>query len=426
MAYGSVRGMRDILPEETPYWTRLEMGIREVARLYNYREIRPPLVEQTELFSRGIGEATDVVTKEMYTFPDKKGRSLTLRPEATASVVRAYVEHGLHIKEPFQKLYYIGPMFRYEKPQKGRSRQFHQYGVEAIGSIDPTLDVEVISFAWELMNSLGLSGLSLRLNSIGCAADHPRYREVLQDHFSRNLDSLCTDCLRRYEENPLRILDCKNATCRSQIEAAPGSADHLCKDCADHFAAVREHLDRLHLSYTVDPRLVRGLDYYTRTVFELVSADLGAQDALLGGGRYDDLVKMVGGPATPAVGFAGGMERLILVLQGKSATTMEKPRLDLFLATLGEGGRALALELAKSLRSRRISVDLDYRGRALRKQISQANRLGTRYLLVIGDDETAAGKGRLKEMDSGEECEVALTPTGISETILISGGKDGT
>ncbi len=409
--------MRDILPEETPYWTRLEMGIREIARLYNYREIRPPLVEPTELFSRGIGEATDVVTKEMYTFPDRKGRSLTLRPEATASVVRAYVEHGLHISEPFQKLYYIGPMFRYEKPQKGRSRQFHQYGVEAIGSFDPALDVEVISLAWELMNSLGLSGLSLRLNSIGCAADHLGYREVLQDHFSKSLGSLCSDCRRRYEENPLRILDCKNATCRPQIEAAPGSADHLCKDCADHFAAVKEQLDRLALSYTVDLRLVRGFDYYTRTVFELVSADLGAQDALLGGGRYDGLVEMLGGPPTPAVGFAGGMERLILVLKGKTDMAKEKPRLDLFLATLGEDGRRLALELAKSLRSLRISVDLDYRGRALRKQISHANRLGAEHLLVLGDDEVAAGKGKLKEMESGTEREIALTPTGISDAI---------
>ncbi len=417
MAYESVRGMRDILPEETGYWTFLEEAVREVARRFNYREIRPPLVEHTELFSRGIGEATDVVTKEMYTFPDKKGRSLTLRPEATASVVRAYVEHGLHATEPFQKLYYIGPMFRYEKPQKGRSRQFHQYGVEAIGSLDPALDVEVIALAWELMDSLGLTGLSLRLNSIGCAADRAHYREVLREYFTPRIGSMCEDCQRRYEENPLRILDCKNTICQSHIEGAPGSADHLCKDCAEHFASVKEYLDRLGLSYAIDPRLVRGLDYYTRTVFELVSKDLGAQDALLGGGRYDDLVEMLGGPSTPAVGFAGGMERLILVLKGRMDTSQNQMRLDLFLATLGEEGRALALELAKGLRSCGVSVDLDYRGRTLRKQMAQANRLKTRYLLVLGDDEATSRKGKLKEMDTGEETEVMLTTKEIEQVI---------
>jgi histidyl-tRNA synthetase len=409
--------MRDILPEETGYWTFLEEAVREVARRFNYREIRPPLVEHTELFSRGIGEATDVVTKEMYTFPDKKGRSLTLRPEATASVVRAYVEHGLHATEPFQKLYYIGPMFRYEKPQKGRSRQFHQYGVEAIGSLDPALDVEVIALAWELMDSLGLTGLSLRLNSIGCAADRAHYREVLREYFTPRIGSMCEDCQRRYEENPLRILDCKNTICQSHIEGAPGSADHLCKDCAEHFASVKEYLDRLGLSYAIDPRLVRGLDYYTRTVFELVSKDLGAQDALLGGGRYDDLVEMLGGPSTPAVGFAGGMERLILVLKGRMDTSQNQMRLDLFLATLGEEGRALALELAKGLRSCGVSVDLDYRGRTLRKQMAQANRLKTRYLLVLGDDEATSRKGKLKEMDTGEETEVMLTTKEIEQVI---------
>lgn len=417
MAYESVRGMRDILPEETGYWTFLEEAVREVARRFNYREIRPPLVEHTELFSRGIGEATDVVTKEMYTFPDKKGRSLTLRPEATASVVRAYVEHGLHATEPFQKLYYIGPMFRYEKPQKGRSRQFHQYGVEAIGSLDPALDVEVIALAWELMDSLGLTGLSLRLNNIGCAADRAHYREVLREYFTPRIGSMCEDCQRRYEENPLRILDCKNTICQSHIEGAPGSADHLCKDCAEHFASVKEYLDRLGLSYAIDPRLVRGLDYYTRTVFELVSKDLGAQDALLGGGRYDDLVEMLGGPSTPAVGFAGGMERLILVLKGRMDTSQNQMRLDLFLATLGEEGRALALELAKGLRSCGVSVDLDYRGRTLRKQMAQANRLKTRYLLVLGDDEATSRKGKLKEMDTGEETEVMLTTKEIEQVI---------
>jgi len=418
MTYESVRGMRDILPEEASYWTLLEDTVREIARRFNYREIRPPLVEHTELFSRGIGETTDVVNKEMYTFPDKKGRSLTLRPEATASVVRAYVEHGLYMNEPFQKLFYIGPMFRYDKPQKGRSRQFHQYGVEAIGSLDPSLDVEVIDLAWALMETLGVTGLSLRLNSIGCAADRERYREVLREYFTDRIGAMCEDCKRRHEENPLRILDCKVELCQPLIDGAPGSADHLCPDCADHFDRVRRILDDQGLSYEIDRRLVRGLDYYTRTVFELVSKDLGAQDALLGGGRYDDLAEMLGGPSTPGIGFAGGMERLILILKEQTDGRGDRRRLDLFFATLGEAGRALALKLAKALREQGISVDLDYRTRALRKQMSYADQLGVQYLLVFGDDEVATKKGKLKEMDSGQEREVTLTPEGISAAIV--------
>jgi len=417
MTYESVRGMRDILPEEVPYWTLLEDTVRAIARRFNYREIRPPLVEHTELFSRGIGETTDVVNKEMYTFTDKKGRSLTLRPEATASVVRAYVEHGLYMNEPFQKLFYIGPMFRYDKPQKGRSRQFHQYGVEAIGSLDPSLDVEVIDLAWALMEALGVTGLSLRLNSIGCAADRERYREVLREYFADRISAMCEDCKRRHEENPLRILDCKVELCQPVIDDSPGSADHLCPDCADHFDRVRRILEDQGLSYEIDRRLVRGLDYYTRTVFELISEDLGAQDALLGGGRYDDLAEMLGGPSTPGIGFAGGMERLILILKEQTDGRGDRRRLDLFFATLGEAGRALALKLAKALREQGISVDLDYRTRALRKQMSYADQLGVQYLLVFGDDEVATKKGKLKEMDSGQEREVTLTPEDISAAI---------
>ncbi len=417
MTYESVRGMRDILPEEVSYWTLLEGTVREIARRFNYREIRPPLVEHTELFSRGIGEATDIVNKEMYTFPDRKGRSLTLRPEVTAPIVRAYIEHGLATREPFQKLFYIGPMFRYDKPQKGRSRQFHQYDVEAIGSLEPSLDVEVIDLAWTLMDTLGLAGLSLRLNSIGCAGDRKRYRGVLREYFADRIEAMCEDCQRRFEENPLRILDCKINHCQPAIDGAPGSADHLCEDCAEHFARVRGLLEEVDLSYEIDPRLVRGLDYYTRTVFELISGDLGAQDSLLGGGRYDDLAEMLGGPPTPGIGFAGGMERLILVLKERADAFKDRERLDLFFVTLGPNGRGLALKVAKALRQQGISVDLDYRARALRKQMSYADQLGARFLLVFGDDEVASKKGRLKEMDTGEEREVMLTPEGISAAI---------
>jgi histidyl-tRNA synthetase len=416
MTYDLVRGMYDILPDEAASWRLVEDAVAETARRYHYREIRFPIVEQTELFTRGIGEATEVVEKQMFTFPDRKGRSLTLRPEGTASVARAYLTHGLQTKAPFQKLFYLGPMFRYEKPQKGRCRQFHQYGIEALGSLEPSLDAEVIAFAWSLMTRLGLSGLSLRLNSIGCAGDRDGYREVLRGHFAGSVASMCSDCRRRYDENPLRILDCKEMLCQPSIASAPGSAEHLCGECAEHFATVRKLLEMLDLSYEIDPHLVRGLDYYTRTVFELISTDLGAQDSLLGGGRYDGLIEAIGGPSTPGVGFAGGMERIVMVLQELRAA-VEAPRLDLFIASIGEDGRRLSFELAEELRRLGLSVELDHRGRALRKQLGQANQAGARSLIVIGEDEAGSRAGRLKRMDTGEECPVDLTADGLANAI---------
>ena len=417
MNVGRVRGTHDVLPEEIGRWRLIESTFRSIARRFNYREIRFPLLEHTELFTRGIGEATEVVQKEMYTFVDRKGRSLTLRPEGTASVVRAYLEHGLQTSEPFQKLYYLGPMFRYEKPQKGRQRQFHQYGVEAIGSLDPTLDAEVIDLAWTLMTELGLGRLWLRLNSIGCADDRAQYREVLRNHFAGALSSMCEDCQRRYEENPLRMLDCKQNQCQRQIESAPGSADHLCAGCAEHFAEVRRLLDSLGLSYELDSRLVRGLDYYTRTVFELLSEDLGAQDSLLGGGRYDDLVEALGGPSVPAVGFAGGTERLVIVSEERGRGDLPAEGIDLFLATIGGDGLDFGMRLAKELRRAGLAVDLDHRGRALRKQMERANRLSAAHLLVLGDDETSSGRGKLKRMGTGEETEIELSATALAEFI---------
>jgi histidyl-tRNA synthetase len=408
MTYDLVKGMYDILPDEAPWWRLAEAAVREMARRYDYREIRVPIVEHTELFSRGIGESTDVVTKEMYTFLDRSERSLTLRPEGTASVARAYLTHGWHVSEPFQKLYYLGPMFRYEKPQKGRNRQFHQYGIEVLGALDPGVDAEVIAFAWSLMEHLGLGGLRLRLNSIGCAADREQYRAVLKAHFAPSIDRMCGDCRRRLDENPLRILDCKEERCQPFIERAPGSADHLCPECAAHFAAVRQGLEALGLAYDIDARLVRGLDYYTRTVFELMSADLGAQDTLLGGGRYDGLIEMLGGPSTPGIGFAGGFERLILVLQQRRPDALFPGRLDLFLATLGQDARRMGLKLAEETRKLGLSVDLDHRTRGLRKQLAQANQLAARYLLVLGDDEVQAARGNLKNMDTGTEEPVPL------------------
>jgi len=407
MSYDRVRGMYDILPDEIPWWRLVEEAVREIARRYHYHEVRFPVVEPTELFSRGIGESTDVVAKEMYTFPDRKGRSLTLRPEGTASVARLYLTHGLAAKAPFQKLFYVGPMFRYEKPQKGRNRQFHQYGIEVLGALDPVVDAEVIGFAWSLMEHLGLGGLRLRLNSIGCAEDRTAYRELLRQHFHLYSDKMCADCRRRLLENPLRILDCKEETCQPFIAGAPGSMDSLCPECAGHFAAVRQWLDRLGLRYDIDPRLVRGLDYYTRTVFELVSSDLGAQDTLLGGGRYDGLIEMLGGPSTPGIGFAGGFERLVLALQERGRTPSTE-RLDLYLVSFGDEGRRAGLALAEALRKRGVSVDLDMRGRSLRKQLETANEQNARRVLVLGDEEARTGRGKMKEMDTGVERESSL------------------
>ena len=410
-----IRGMYDILPEEIGWWRLAEQAMIDTARRYNYHEIRFPIVEYTELFARGMGEATDVVGKEMYTFPDRKDRSLSLRPEGTASVVRAYLNQGWHTQAPFQKLFYIGPMFRYEKPQKGRCRQFHQFGIEALGSLDPTLDAEVISFAWSMMDQLGIGGLWLRLNSIGCAQDREQYRQVLHAHFEPSITQMCTDCQRRLEENPMRILDCKEPQCQVTIDAAPGSADHLCEACAEHFSQVRSLLDLLGLDYQVDSRLVRGIDYYTRTVFELMSKDLGSQDTLLGGGRYDGLVKTFGGPSIPGLGFAGGFERLVIILQERANADLAHEPLDLFLATLGEAGRHYAFSLAQRLRRDGFSVDIDHRGRALRKQLTLANQLHAQHLLVIGDDEAVERRGKIKQMDSGEETEISLENGAIAK-----------
>ncbi|MGQ9700395.1 MAG: histidine--tRNA ligase [Candidatus Bipolaricaulaceae bacterium] len=410
MRVESVRGLRDILPEEASLWQKLEEEIRLVFSFYGYKEIRLPILETAELFSRGVGEATDIVHKEMYVFPDKKGQMLALRPEATASVVRAYIEHGLYAKGDLVKLYYIGPMFRYEKPQKGRQRQFHQYGVEALGSLDPALDAEVIDLAWHLMERVGLSrvGLVLKLNTIGCRKDRPLYREALRAHFFQRKEELCPECQRRLEENPLRIMDCKERQCQEAIAAAPKSLDYVCGDCRAHFEGLLSALRDLELSYELDPRLVRGLDYYTRTVFELRSRELGAQDALLGGGRYDDLAEILGGPPTPGVGFAGGFERLVLVLSQRQPQHEGAPDLDVYVVPINEEGKRKALEILARLRRQGVAADLDYMGRSLRKVMSVAARRA-RYALFLGPEELAQNRLTLKDLRSGESRSLRLS-----------------
>ncbi|RLE30867.1 histidine--tRNA ligase [Candidatus Acetothermia bacterium] len=419
MKIGAVRGMRDILPEETPLWQKLEAEIRAVFSLYGYREIRTPLVEEAGLFARGVGQATDVVHKEMYVFPDKKGLPLALRPEATASVVRAYIEHGLYAKGGVAKLYYFGPMFRYEKPQKGRSRQFHQYGVEALGSLDPALDAEVIDLASYLMERLGLprEGLFLRINSIGCKEDRARYREALRDFFTPRADELCADCRRRLSENPMRILDCKRPSCQPAIREAPRSTDFLCNECRDHFQEVLAHLERLGIPYELDHTLVRGLDYYTRTVFELASRDLGAQDALLGGGRYDELAELLGGPSTPGVGFAGGMERLVLVIRDRLELELDQ-KLDVYVIPIGEDPKVkrAAVWAASRLRRAGLAADVEYLGRSVRKATQVAGRVA-RYALFLGPEELSRGEASLKQLASGREGKVRLPSLGDPEKV---------
>lgn len=399
------RGTSDILPQTARRWQSLEQNVRDVCAVYGYGEIRTPVFEHTELFARGIGAGTDVVEKEMYTFKDRAERNLTLRPEGTAGVVRAYLEHRLDAEAQPVKLYYMGPMFRYERPQAGRARQFHQLGVEAIGSDDAAVDVEVIALLVSLLRSVGLDEFTVHLNSIGCPDCRPAYIEALRAALAPVLHELCGSCQQRYDHNTLRILDCKRPGCIERTQDAPLLVDALCGACDDHFARVRRHLADLGLHYVLTPRLVRGLDYYTRTVFEVTSLALGAQDALGGGGRYDGLMETLGGPPTPAVGFAAGMERILLAAAQRQAN--EADAVVVYVVHLGDDAKAAAVQTVAALRDAGVKTELDYMNRSLRAQLRQANRLGAAAAVVIGDDEVTAGTVRIRDMESGDESVVA-------------------
>lgn len=395
------RGTIDILPSEAKRWSALESALREVCALYGYGEIRTPIFEHTELFARGIGSDTDVVEKEMYTFVDRGERSLTLRPEGTAGAVRAYLERRLDAEAQPVKLFYVGPMFRYERPQAGRARQFHQLGVECIGSADAGADVEVIALLAALFRRIGLNDFDIHLNSIGCPKCRPAYVEKLREALTPIRSSLCKSCQDRFERNTLRVLDCKRDTCRELTKDAPIMLEHLCDECDEHFQQVRTYLDDIGIKYTINTRLVRGLDYYTRTVFEFVSPHLGAQDALGGGGRYDGLVETLGGQPTPAVGFAAGMERILLATEANAVAT--GPQLDAYVATLGDDGRRAGIALAERLRAAGLRVELDYMDRSLKAQMRQANRHGAHVVLIVGDDEAKAGTVQVRDMRTGDE-----------------------
>lgn len=404
----AIRGTQDVLPAESYKWQHIEQTALSIARDFGYREMRTPVFEHTVLFQRSVGETTDVVQKEMYTFDDKGGRSITLRPEGTAGAARAMLEHGLNNDALPVKASYVTSCYRYENPQAGRLREFHQFGVECFGAAAPQADAEVIALAHTVLETLGVTGVSLHINSIGCPACRAKYHEALKAYFSARKDQLCETCLGRLERNPMRILDCKSPVCSALAAEAPVILDYLCDDCAAHFQAVKDCLEEAELPYTVDPRIVRGLDYYTRTVFEFVSDALGAQAVVCGGGRYDGLCQELGGPSIPSLGFGMGLERLLLVMEAKGCAFPAPPRCELYLAPMGEAAVRRCFAIASRLREGGVAVEFDVAGRGLKAQMKYADKLGARYVIVVGDSELETGMAKLKDMESGEASDIAL------------------
>jgi len=401
-----VRGFRDILPADTALWQNVETMLRELLEDFGFAELRIPILEQTELFARSIGANTDIVEKEMYTFADRKGDSLTLRPEATASVVRAYIQHKLYAKDPVWKLYTIGPMFRRERPQKGRYRQFYQINAEVFGLHDPRADAELILLLMTFMRRLELSGIMLHINSLGCPECRPRFKDALKSFLAGRSEQLCSDCLRRRDKNPLRIFDCKVPSCKESMQDAPSILDYLCHACQNHFFTVKEILDRFNIPYEINHRLVRGLDYYTRTTFEVLAGALGAQDAVAGGGRYDGLVKALGGPDQPGVGFAVGVDRLTELLAGRVQGLEKRP--DIFIAAIGERAQDIAFQWVQDFRLQGVRAEIDFENRSLKSQMRRADKFGASYALIVGDRELDSKAAVLRNMTTKEQKEIPL------------------
>ncbi|SEJ12460.1 histidyl-tRNA synthetase [Propionispira arboris] len=402
------RGTKDILPDTIGQWLYVEKTVRDICELYGYKEIRTPIFEHTELFLRGIGETTDVVEKEMYTFIDRGKRSLTLRPENTAATVRAYLEHKLYADIAVNKLFYIGSMFRYDRPQAGRYREFHQFGVEALGTLNPAIDAEIIMLAVQFLKTLGLNDLKLALNSVGCPNCRPVYRERLQEFFRDKLEVLCSDCQSRYDRNPMRILDCKNEHCKELSMGAPNITDCLCDECTDHFEQVKSLLTEAGIEFELDPRLVRGLDYYTKTAFEIQYAPLGAQSAVAGGGRYDGLIEECGGSPTPAIGFAVGLERVLLALEKQALLPGVSQATDVFVVALGVTAQKPAFKLLCDLRAKSIKASMDFAGRSLKAQMKQANKAMARYVVMLGENEVNDSCVILKDMITSDQEKIAI------------------
>ncbi len=416
--YVAPRGTRDVLPPETSRWQYVESKFREMCDLYGFHEIRTPTFEHTELFKRNLGETTDVVSKEMYTFETRGGKSLTLRPEGTAPAIRAYVQNNLGAAMPVNKLYYIGRLFRYERPQAGRYREHTQLGMEAVGSADPAIDAEVISFVAAFFKSIGLNDYELKLNSIGCPECRPAYRAALLEYVGSRVGELCGTCAQRYETNPLRMLDCKEEGCKSVLADAPKLPDFLGSECSEHFETVKAYLAELGIAYRLDPYLVRGFDYYTKTAFEFVSGELGAQNAVGGGGRFDNLVHEIGGPVTPAIGFGLGLDRLMLTLDAMGVELPVNPHVSVFIVTAGEAAHKAAVGIVRDLREAGISADMDYTSRSLKAQMKTAGKMGVKYTIIIGDDEIANGTVTVKTMSASEQ---ATVPVGELATVMAKG-----
>jgi len=402
------KGTQDILPEDISKWYHIENTIKEILNKYGYKEIRTPIFEHTELFVRGIGESTDIVTKEMFTFSDRKGRSLTLRPEGTAPVVRAYLENRMDRISKVIKLFYLGPMFRCEKPQAGRFRQFNQFGIEIIGTKSSAADAEVILTVLEIYRKLGLKNLEILINSVGCKKCRVDYIQKLKKYLKDKKDFLCSECKERYNKNPLRVFDCKKDNCQKTIEAAPVIAENLCQECESHFSEVKSYLDDQKIIFHEDHRLVRGLDYYTKTAFEIISGGLGAQNAIGGGGRYDDLVEELGGKPTPAVGFAAGIDRMIIAIDQQKVEWPVEKRLDIFVAKVNEKNKDKAFRLLQKIRNAGLSADMDYSGGSLKSQMRIANKIRTRYAVIVGEEELSKNMVILRNMQTKEQKEVQI------------------
>lgn len=399
----AVTGTKDILPKEIPKWRYLESTVQTVFKNFNYREIRTPIFEETALFARGIGEETDIVGKEMYTFLDKGQTSLTLKPEMTASVVRAYIEHSMASNQPLQKLYYISPMFRQERPQAGRLRQFHQFGAEAIGSESPVLDAEMIQLAYDILRSLGLKDLILKINSLGISEVREKYKRILKNFLSDKKNKLSEDSRKRFDTNILRIFDSKVESDQELLKDAPMLLDHLDEKSRSDFEIVKKILKTVNIPFVVDEKLVRGLDYYTKTTFEIISGKVGSQSALCGGGRYDLLAEQLEGKPTPGIGFAAGIERILLACENEKSLNLQEEKLDFYIVTLGENLAEKVYQAASTLRRRKFSVEFDYLNRSVKAQMREANKFNSRYVLFLGGDEYASGNLSLKNMQTGEQ-----------------------
>lgn len=404
MAIQGQKGTKDMLPSEAYKWNYIADKLRKISEEYGIREIRTPMFEATELFERGVGETTDVVQKEMYTFEDKGGRSITLKPEGTAPAVRAFIEHSLYADAQPTKMFYFTDCFRYEKMQKGRLRQFHQYGIEVFGSQEASIDAEIISLVMRSLDEFGIKGISLNINSLGCPSCRAKYNEALKEYLKSNYDDLCETCKTRFEKNPMRIIDCKEKKCKEIVKNAPIILDFICDECKEHFEKLKNYLTAMGIEYNVDPQIVRGLDYYSKTVFEVIKDGL----TICGGGRYDYLVEEIGGPKTPAMGFALGLERLLLTLEEEGIKIEEPNRCDLFIGSMGDNAKLKAMKLAFDLRKEGLKVDIDHLGKSVKAQMKYANKIGARFTFVIGDSEIQENMVNVKRMSDGEKFEVAL------------------